>query len=464
MLRLDQLYFRNFSILFFATLIVTAVSGYFLLERIEIDNHKAMLSKMIDTFVAAEKHLDDPTPLISEVHRQTGVRITIIDKRGKVLFESNRDPKGMENHRLRPEIVEASRKGIGYAIRHSVSVGIDFLYVAKKQKNGFVRMAYALHDIKANFIEFWLKAMVLFTFALLLSFWIAMKINRRISADLEHIEKSLQNLLNKKYEVVFGDVKCCKEFDTIARQIKKVAKKLQKRARQKAKYTKNLKILSQKQSDIISAISHEFKNPVAAIIGYAQTVREDPDISPQIRDKFLAKVVSNAGKISGMIDRLALAIKLENENFKPELTQFPLAPLVEEVRETLLQKYKDRVIEVEIDDLKIRADKAMFENLMTNLIENALKYSEEEVIVRANRTFVEVIDKGIGISEADIRNITKRFFRVDALSWDNSIGVGLYIVKYILKLHNTQLQIESEPNRGSRFWFSIEKLIVKPGD
>ena len=97
---------------------------------------------------------------------------------------------------------------------------------------------------------------------------------------------------------------------------------------------------------------------------------------------------------------------------------------------------------------------------MTNLIENALKYSEDEVTVRVTNERIEVIDRGIGISEADIGQITKRFFRVDSLSWDNSIGVGLYIVKYILKLHNTHLEIESEPNRGSKFWFDIKELIT----
>ncbi len=58
-----------------------------------------------------------------------------------------------------------------------------------------------------------------------------------------------------------------------------------------------------------------------------------------------------------------------------------------------------------------------------------------------------------------MQDITKRFFRVDSLTWDNSIGVGLYIVKYILKLHNTNLQIKSEPGVGSNFYFDIKPLI-----
>lgn len=460
MLRLDQLYFRNFSILFFATLLVAAVSGYIVLEKIEINDHKTMLSNMIDQYIVAEKQVTNPHQLIDEIHRRTGVRITIIGEDGKVLFESNREIAGMENHRTRPEIVEAMRKGTGASVRFSKSIGRDFLYVAKRDGKRFVRMAYPLANIQENFFQFWLRAMLLFVIALGLAFWMAMRINKRISRDLGYIGESLENMLNKSYEIPFDDVGCCKEFDTIARQVNKVSKKLQKRDRQKAKYTKNLKMLSKKQSDIISAISHEFKNPIAAITGYAQTLREDRDLNPTIRDRFLEKVLSNARKISVMIDRLALAIKLENENFSPEYSNFSLLKMVEDVKEDLLQKYRDREIVIDVEDVTIRGDRAMFSNLLTNLIENALKYSEEEVEVRLQEGRVEVIDRGIGIAPEHLESITKRFFRVDALSWDNSIGVGLYIVKYILKLHNSYLEIESTPGKGSKFWFDIHHLIV----
>jgi len=64
----------------------------------------------------------------------------------------------------------------------------------------------------------------------------------------------------------------------------------------------------------------------------------------------------------------------------------------------------------------------------------------------------------MGIEPSELEKITKKFYRVDRLSWNNSIGVGLYIVKYILKLHGIELEIESEPGKGSRFGFSLEKL------
>ena len=461
MLRLDQLYFRNFSILFFLTLLVIAITGYFLLKKIEINNHKTMLVNMIDQFSIIEANEAKIDEIVHQIKEKTGIRVTIIDAQGVVLYESNRGVQGMENHLNRPEVTQANENDIGSSIRYSESVKRDFLYVAKFNNMRYVRMAYALDSIIEKFFQFWIKAMGLFTLAMLFAFWMALRINKKITNDLGRIKISLENLLNKKYEVDFEGASCCQEFDTISKQIDKVSQKLEKRDRQKAKYTKNLKLLSKKQSNIISAISHEFKNPVAAIMGYTQTVQEDPDLSPAIRDRFLEKVIKNALKITSMIDRLSLAIKLENDTFAPEFSHFKLSGLLEDVRDTILHKYPSREIILEIDDITLNADRGMFDNLLTNLIENALKYSEDEVVVKTENGKLEVIDKGIGIQEEDMENITKRFFRVYPLSWDNSIGVGLYIVKYILKLHDSYLEIESKPNVGSKFWFDFSHLSTK---
>ena len=285
----------------------------------------------------------------------------------------------------------------------------------------------------------------------------SIKFNKKILDDVDVVKKSLKSIVHKDYNIAYLTTTCCKEFDEISDNVKYLSKKLQKREKQKQNYTKKLKSITKKQSDVISAISHEFKNPVAAIIGYAQTVREDDAISRDMRVKFLEKVLNNANKISNMIDRLSLAMKLENENIALKKTTFLLKPLFLDVRDTMLQKYKDRdiVIELESEDIEITFDKTMFENLLINLVENALKYSEDEVVIRATKDRVEVIDRGIGIEKEDLDRLTNKFFRVETLSWDNSIGVGLYIVKYILKLHELELYIESEKGVGSRFWFSI---------
>jgi signal transduction histidine kinase len=97
----------------------------------------------------------------------------------------------------------------------------------------------------------------------------------------------------------------------------------------------------------------------------------------------------------------------------------------------------------------------MMEMALVNLLDNALKYSELEVRLIVKEGCVRVIDKGIGIKPEEIEKITKKFYRTGANSWDNSMGLGLYIVSYILKLHGSELEIDSAYKEGSEFRFCL---------
>lgn len=465
MLRLNQLYFRNYFFLFFTTLLVVAIFGHYMLKNLEIENHRIMLVNMID--IIDQNDLTHFEKKAQEIKEKTGVRVTVINDKGQVIIESDRDIQGMANHNDREEVIQAHAQTIGSSVRYSESIKNNFLYVAKvrdiNNSEYIIRMAYSLENINEKFYSFWSKALFFFALAMLLAFVVALKINNHVTQDVEVTKERLKDLVNKNFEITPYEAHT-KEFDAILHHLQQISKKLKKREVQKQKYTKNLKLLNKKQSDIISAISHEFKNPIAAIIGYAQTLNEDPQIDPNIRERFLYKISNNASKISNMIDRLSMAVKLDNEDFKPKFSHFKLKPLLLDVKEILEQKYKERQIILDVDDTDLHADKTMIENLFINLIENALKYSEEEVIVTYRENRISVIDKGIGIQEKDLENITKRFFRAGELSWDNSIGVGLYIVKFILKLHSSYLEIESTPEVGSTFSFDITPMLdtIKP--
>ncbi len=463
MLKLNQVYFRNFLIIFFITLFLTTFLGYFLLKNIETSNYKMMLQNLIKEYAIFENSLKSKSQVIKRIKSKTDVRVTIINKSGKVLFESDRKINGMQNHLNRPEIQEALKNSFGSSVRYSHTLKKDMLYVAKFNKDRFIRMAYPLESIQEKFLKFWFQTILLFGFTLALSLYVAYKINQNVTNDLKVIKRSLQNLLQNRYDILTETdrIKCCKEFAVIYERIIKVSKRLKKRDEQKKKYTKRLKNISKKQGDIISAISHEFKNPVSAILGFSQTIKDDNNLSPKMRKRFIDKVIKNANKISIMIDRLSFAVKIENENLTLQKSEFEIKPLLNYVQDTLLQKYKDRKIIIEADDIKIVADKTMMENLLINLTENALKYSEDEVIIKVRDEKLAVIDKGIGIKEENLKKITNRFFRVDTLKWDNSIGLGLYIVKYILKLHKTQLIIDTKYGKGSSFWFSLKQFISR---
>lgn len=247
-----------------------------------------------------------------------------------------------------------------------------------------------------------------------------------------------------------------KEFEAINKNLIRVLKKAKKREDIKQRYNAKLKLKNRQRADMLAAIAHEFRNPIASIMGYAQTLQEDPDIPPALREKFLLRIYNNGNKIESLLGRLILWNKFESGEATLYKSSFDLCILVEEVRRSLLEKYKNREIVVSATSYMVQADRTLIEVVLKNLIENALKYSKGtvEVAVKSDGT-VLVRDYGIGIRRSDLDKVTKKFFRSGTHHWDNSMGLGLSIVKTILKLHGTTLEIQSKLHEGSTFSFIL---------
>jgi signal transduction histidine kinase len=246
-----------------------------------------------------------------------------------------------------------------------------------------------------------------------------------------------------------------REFENINVKLIQILRKIKQKEKEKRKYTAKIKLKNRQRSDMLSAIAHEFRNPIAAIMGYAQTLTDDDEIPPALRKKFLYKIYKNGDKIEELLSRLLLWNRFESGEQKLQLSKFDIYPLIREIAMNLEDKYKNRKIDVLEGSLFVHADKALIEIVIKNLIENALKYSRDVVKVELSDSRIKVIDQGVGISADNIDKVTKKFFRTDEHSWDNSMGLGLSIVKQILKLHNSTLKIESKENQGSIFSFTL---------
>jgi len=275
---------------------------------------------------------------------------------------------------------------------------------------------------------------------------------KRVAKELKNVEDYLSGAsVNLEPSARFFT----HEFERINEKLILTLRKMQKREKEKRKYTAKIKLKNRQRSDMLSAIAHEFRNPIASIMGYSQTLTEDEDIPIGLRLKFLGKIYNNGEKIEELLSRLLLWNRFESGRQKLQLSKFDLKPLAYEMALNLEDKYKNREIVVEGDPFVVKADRALMEIVLKNLIENALKYSKELVTVKFEDGRVSVIDQGVGISKENIEKVTKKFFRTDEHSWDNSMGLGLAIVKQILKLHNTALEIESQEDKGSSFSFVI---------
>ena len=293
---------------------------------------------------------------------------------------------------------------------------------------------------------------------LALGFWIFIyaiyRGAKHMQQELRIINNYLSNLekVDKiEYEAQFFS----QEFEDIHQNLIKVLESAKKREVIKQRYTAKLKLKNRQRGDMISAIAHEFRNPIASIMGYAQTLEEDKEIPSAIRERFLHKIYNNGMKIETLLSRLVLWNKFESKEATLEPSVFDILLLLEEIQSSLKEKFPQREIDIKAQSLEVKADRTLMEIVIKNLIENALKYSEEEVSVYLKGRRIEVVDKGIGIASEDMNKITKKFYRSGTHNWDNSMGLGLAIVKNILNLHQSELEISSEEGKGSVFAFSL---------
>jgi two-component system, OmpR family, phosphate regulon sensor histidine kinase PhoR len=246
-----------------------------------------------------------------------------------------------------------------------------------------------------------------------------------------------------------------KTLNEVQEEAQNLMKQSQKRKSLKAKMDAKLKLKNRQKNDMIAALAHEFRNPIASIVGYATTLQEDKNIDTNLRDRFLSKIYNNSQKIEALLARLILWNKFENRQATFNLESFSIMPLINEVKNSLLEKYPYRVININGDDRIVKADKILLEIVIKNLVENAIKYSKNDVNIFINPTNIEIVDSGVGISGQNIERVTKKFFRSGEHGWDNSMGLGLAIVKKILEMHETELKIESQLDKGSTFYFEI---------
>ncbi len=300
-------------------------------------------------------------------------------------------------------------------------------------------------------IYFYVTLFIASQMVLLMSVYYATK---RVARELKHVE----NYLNEDVDIKRPNSSArffTQEFENIHLKLIQILRKMKKREREKRKYTAKIKLKNRQRSDMLSAIAHEFRNPIAAIMGYAQTLTDDEEIPRALRLKFLSKIYNNGEKIEELLSRLLLWNRFESGEQKLHLSKFDMRPLADDIAVNLQDKYKNREIRVEGRALVVKADKALIEIVLKNLLENALKYSDDVVKIELLEDEVRVIDFGVGISPENIEKVTKKFFRTDEHTWDNSMGLGLAIVKQILKLHGSVLKIESQENRGSTFSFKV---------
>ena len=236
------------------------------------------------------------------------------------------------------------------------------------------------------------------------------------------------------------------------------------------------KNLDRMKSSFVAMASHELRTPLTAVKGFISTLLIHDDFEPEERREFYQIIDHECDRLTRLINDLLNTARIEaNESLQPNYTRVNIAELIEKV--VIIQKqtaHRHNVYhQISADLPKVIGDEDRLDQILTNLVSNAIKYSPDggDVVISAqvdgDDMLICVEDSGIGIPDSHLPRVFDKFHRVN--NEDNRMiygtGLGLFLVKHLVEqLHLGKIWVESEVGKGSKFWFRFPvELDVEKG-
>ena len=230
--------------------------------------------------------------------------------------------------------------------------------------------------------------------------------------------------------------------------------------------------LGRMRRDFVANVSHELKTPLTAVLGFIETLRTSARDDPAARERFLTIMEREAQRMNRLVSDLLSLSRVEDEERVRPRSRIDLAPLVRRTLSTLKAVIENSGARIELQGLDgpvvVPGDDDQLQQVLGNLIENAIKYGKPRGRVRIELgapdatpdpilgvpvAWIAVSDEGEGIDPLHLPRLTERFYRVDThrSRASGGTGLGLAIVKHIVSRHRGRLIVESTPGEGSRF-------------
>ena len=227
-----------------------------------------------------------------------------------------------------------------------------------------------------------------------------------------------------------------------------------------------LKQLERTREEFVANVSHELRTPLSLIKGYVETLLDGARNNPEVAERFLRIIERNTQRLDLLIQDLLTISALESERIKLVLQPVNLRPLADKIFADLNSRAENKNMELinELPDLMAKADTNRIDQVLANLVENAIKYGRPHGQVSiggkkidGDEIEIHVSDDGPGIPAEALDRVFERFYRVDkARSRDQGgTGLGLSIVKHIVQAHGGKVWVESELGKGATFFFTL---------
>ena len=224
-----------------------------------------------------------------------------------------------------------------------------------------------------------------------------------------------------------------------------------------------LRRLEKVRQDFVANVSHELKTPLTSMRAYVETVLDDPQMEASVREGFLEKALVSTNRLSAIVSDLLSIARLESDEVRLDMQRFEFLEVVESAAKDARGTAEMRSVSIELAPLRqatpVLGDREALRTAVSNLIDNAIKYSPESGVVRlaleasAGRAVFSVSDQGPGIPVQEQERIFERFYRVDKNRSRElgGTGLGLSIVRNVMRRHRGDVRVESVVGRGSTF-------------
>ena len=390
--------------------------------------------KSIAEIVSSELNTNGDYSFINGIDDNT--RLTLIAPDGTVLADNTQsDVSKMESHANRPEFKETLKSGTGSTIRKSSTIGETTFYYAIKLNNGDVlRVAVTSQSVYVVFYNSLIIIAAVMLVVLIISLALSYAITKSIVNPITELGKNLDDIEN---------VKTYEELQPFVETVKEQRKKQKLLDKQKKQFTAN--------------VSHELKTPLTSIAGYAELI-ENGMAKPEDVKPFAHTIRKQALRLVSLTEDIIQLSQLDEIEDDLSIEEVDMGKIAEKCVDALEMNAKAKGIEINLKEehAVVNGNASLLEELVYNLIDNAVRYNKEngtiDVSVTAgNHITVSVSDTGIGIPEKYQSRIFERFFRVDKSRSKETggTGLGLAIVKHIAEVHNATISVHSVENVGT---------------
>ena len=390
----------------------------------------------------------------------TETEIFVIDKSGSVVVSSIGNYKGAVKEKFSKGVLQGKSEIFREKISGETSV--NMLAVSEPIKHGGVVVGGVIVSIPLNeitmargevFKYFFWSICVAVVFMIVMVYFLAKKITKPI-LRLNNAAKSISKG-NFKQRVEIDEIE---ELGELGETFNEMAE--------------SIEAFEATRNSFLANISHDLRTPMTTITGFVEGIL-DGTIPKEKHEWYLSIVLDESKRLSRIVNDLLDISKLEQGSFNLEMQNFDINELI---RLTVIKSEKritdkdiQLSVEFEKENLMVKADKDAVSRVFTNLLDNAIKFTNEAGFIdirvgeKNQKAYVSVQNSGHGIAEEELRHIFDRFYKTDkSRSLDkNGAGLGLYIVKSIMQAHGQRVWAESEQGEYARFSFTLDLVNNK---